>query len=128
MRHAPGPSSASHGAGWNIRGASLLGLVKPRVANTSNSSGSAKGKTHAKDEADAGQSIYSPRIRLTYTPPTPLPVPFPKSLHLEGLHLYIASSIFVRHTLNALYTDLRVALTRVRVMGGQERGTLSAPR
>lgn len=28
-------------------------------------------------------SIYSPKIRLSYTPPTPLPAPFPKTFHVE---------------------------------------------
>ncbi len=76
-----------------------------------------KGKEKAKEEQTESESIYSPRIRLTYTPPTPLPAPLPKTLHIEGLHLYTASSIFVRHTLNALYTDLHVDLLRVRVQG-----------
>ncbi|OCH84367.1 hypothetical protein OBBRIDRAFT_799151, partial [Obba rivulosa] len=34
-----------------------------------------------------------------------------------GLPLYMASSVFVRHTLNTLYPDLRVTLRRVRVHG-----------
>lgn len=63
------------------------------------------------------QGIYSPRVRLAYTPPTALPPPFPRTLHVEGLPLYMASSAFVRHTLNALYTDLHVELRRVRVHG-----------
>ncbi|GBE84532.1 hypothetical protein SCP_0605110 [Sparassis crispa] len=61
--------------------------------------------------------IYSPRIRLAYTPVVPLPAPFPRTLHIEGLPLYLASSVFVRHTLNALYTDLHVELRGVRVHG-----------
>ncbi|KAI0079157.1 hypothetical protein K474DRAFT_1582671, partial [Panus rudis PR-1116 ss-1] len=63
------------------------------------------------------ESIYSPRIRLEYTPPVPLPAPFPRTLSIEGLHLYIASSVFMRHTMNALYTDLDVEIRRVRVHG-----------
>ncbi|KAI0788918.1 hypothetical protein BC629DRAFT_1593421 [Irpex lacteus] len=79
-----------------------------------------KDKLTAKSKEDCNEApaIYSPRVRLTYTPPTPLPAPFPKTLHAEGLHLYIASSIFVRHTLNALYTDLVVDITRARVNNG----------
>lgn len=36
--------------------------------------------------ADSGsvESIYSPAIRLTYTPPAPLPPPLPRTLALEG--------------------------------------------
>ncbi|KIY50205.1 hypothetical protein FISHEDRAFT_71818 [Fistulina hepatica ATCC 64428] len=61
------------------------------------------------------ESIYSRNIRLSYTPPTPLPAPFPKTLHVEGYHLYIASSAFIRHTLNALHSDLRLDLTKFAV-------------
>ncbi|KAI0309347.1 hypothetical protein OF83DRAFT_1072184 [Amylostereum chailletii] len=64
---------------------------------------------------DPDRSIYSPRIRLSYTPPTPLPSPLPTTLHIEGLPLYIASSVFIRHTLHALYTDLELELRAVRV-------------
>ncbi|KAF7368949.1 hypothetical protein MVEN_00221100 [Mycena venus] len=60
-------------------------------------------------------SIYSRNVRLSYTPPVALPAPFPKTLHIEGLPMYIASSVFVRHTLNALYSDLKVVLNKVSV-------------
>ncbi|KAJ7471296.1 hypothetical protein B0H11DRAFT_2041151 [Mycena galericulata] len=60
-------------------------------------------------------SIYSPNVRLAYTPPVALPAPFPKTLHIEGLPMYLASSVFVRHTLNALYADLKVVLNKVTV-------------
>lgn len=33
------------------------------------------------------ESIYSPAIRLTYTPPVALPSPFPRTLSLEGENL-----------------------------------------
>lgn len=38
--------------------------------------------------ADNGniEGIYSPTIRLTYTPPAALPPPFPRTLSLEGEH------------------------------------------
>ncbi|KAJ7318126.1 hypothetical protein DFH08DRAFT_754994 [Mycena albidolilacea] len=60
-------------------------------------------------------SIYSPNVRLSYTPPVALPAPFPKTLHIEGMSMYITSSVFVRHTLNALYSDLKVVLNKVSV-------------
>ncbi|ESK91625.1 hypothetical protein Moror_2543 [Moniliophthora roreri MCA 2997] len=61
------------------------------------------------------ESLYSPKVRLSYTPPVELPAPFPKTLHIEGLPLYIASSTFIRHTLNTLYSDLQVTLHKVVV-------------
>lgn len=55
---------------------------------------------------------------------------FPNFKIVTGLHLYIGSSLFVRHTLNALYSDLRVEIRRVRVHGPQSKtpGTLTVPR
>lgn len=64
--------------------------------------------------------IYSPRIQLIYTPPTRLP-PFPNTLHIEGLPLYHASSVFVRTTLSMFYTDLRVELRRMQDLRGSSR-------
>ncbi|RDB30677.1 hypothetical protein Hypma_005980 [Hypsizygus marmoreus] len=64
---------------------------------------------------DDVEGIYSPRISLSYTPPMALPAPFPTTLHIEGLPLYMASSAFIRHTLNALYSDLHVSLRKVVV-------------
>ncbi|KAJ4474442.1 hypothetical protein J3R30DRAFT_3509155 [Lentinula aciculospora] len=61
------------------------------------------------------ESIYSSRIHLTYTPPSPLPHPFPEKLTLDGKPLYLASAVFIRHTLNTLYSDLRVILVKVAV-------------
>ncbi|GJE92326.1 hypothetical protein PsYK624_084800 [Phanerochaete sordida] len=104
---------------WILPGAAWLGLRPKPVAHVNLVS-----KEKSKGSDAEGESIYSPRVKLTYTPPTPLPAPFPKTLAIEGLHLYIASSIFVRHTLNALYTDLAVTLQRVRVHGSQESGSL----
>lgn len=63
------------------------------------------------------ESIYSPKVRLTYTPPVALPSPFPRTLGLEGLPLYLASSVFIRHTMRTLYSDLRVELCKVAVQG-----------
>ncbi|KAJ7231291.1 hypothetical protein B0H12DRAFT_970308, partial [Mycena haematopus] len=69
---------------------------------------------HAPPDEDV-DSIYSPNIRLSYTPPVPLSAPFPKTLNIEGMLLYNGSSVFVRHTLNALYSDLKVVLNKVVV-------------
>ncbi|KAF9473286.1 hypothetical protein BDN70DRAFT_397809 [Pholiota conissans] len=64
------------------------------------------------DDEDA---IYSPNIRLSYTPPLELPAPFPKTFHIEGIQLYLASSSFIRHTMNALYSDLTVGLDKMTI-------------
>ncbi|KAG6829952.1 hypothetical protein H0H92_002856 [Tricholoma furcatifolium] len=69
-------------------------------------------QTYADDDIEG---IYSPKIRLSYTPPVALPPPFPTTLHIEGLPLYLASAVFIRHTMNALYTDLAVELRKVVV-------------
>lgn len=39
----------------------------------------------------------------------------------------MASSVFVRHTLNALYTDLTVTIHKVHVRNGGGGDSLSAP-
>ncbi|KAF9462509.1 CHAT domain-containing protein [Collybia nuda] len=64
---------------------------------------------------DDTESIYSPKIRLSYTPPVALPSPFPQTLHVEGIPLYMASTVFIRHTLNALYSNLNVTLQKLIV-------------
>ncbi|KAF7321951.1 hypothetical protein MKEN_00717600 [Mycena kentingensis (nom. inval.)] len=66
-------------------------------------------------DASDTDSIYSPNVRLSYTPPAPLPSPLPQTLHIEGISMYLASSVFVRHTLNALYTDTQVTLNKIAV-------------
>ncbi|KAF7984136.1 hypothetical protein HWV62_16778 [Athelia sp. TMB] len=69
------------------------------------------------------ESIYSPKIRLIYTPPVKLPSPFPTTLQIEGIPLYMASSVFVRHTLNTLYSDLHIELLRVSVQDTPNHGS-----
>lgn len=76
--------------------------------------------------------IYSPKIRLSYTPPGILPAPFPKTFKAEGmlaplflsssyiacvlgLSLYLMSSVLVRHTFNVLYSDVKVVMNKVVV-------------
>ena len=82
------------------------------------------------------EGIYARDIRLEYTPPVALPVPFPRVLSVEGqylnlfdtryhhstffnsttgLPLYVASSLFVRATLGTLYTDLNVNMHKIQV-------------
>jgi len=61
------------------------------------------------------ECIYSPNIRLSYTPPVALPTPFPKTLHVEGFQLYLASASFVKHTMNAIYSDLTVNIPKMVV-------------
>ncbi|KAJ7071985.1 hypothetical protein C8F01DRAFT_973616 [Mycena amicta] len=78
------------------------------------------GTTTASSSAHDVDSIYSPKVRLSYTPPAALPPPFPKTLHIEvnatkGYPCTLASSVFVRHTMNALYADTRVTLNKVAV-------------
>lgn len=34
---------------------------------------------------DADAHIYSPHVRLSYTPPLQLPAPFPKTFHIDGM-------------------------------------------
>ncbi|KAF9010958.1 hypothetical protein BDZ89DRAFT_996134, partial [Hymenopellis radicata] len=69
------------------------------------------------------EPIYSPKVRLSYTPPTRLPAPFPKTLHIEGFPMYIASSAFARHTLSALYSDLHLVLQKVALEDPRAIGT-----
>ncbi|KAJ7600340.1 hypothetical protein C8J56DRAFT_846870 [Mycena floridula] len=57
------------------------------------------------------EKIYSPKIRLTYSPPPP----FPKNLMVEGLPIYIGTSMLVRHTFNMLYSDVKVVVKKVEV-------------
>ncbi|PCH41940.1 hypothetical protein WOLCODRAFT_71796 [Wolfiporia cocos MD-104 SS10] len=89
-----------------------LPSLKTPEGQLRNGSGNGNGKSDV-------ESIYSPTIRLAYEPPVELPPPFPRTLHVDGISLYMASSSFIRHTLNALYTDLHVELRRVRVHGSR---------
>ncbi|KZV94451.1 hypothetical protein EXIGLDRAFT_736956 [Exidia glandulosa HHB12029] len=78
----------------------------------------------SRSETDSPQaSIYAPNIRLSYTPPVQLPSPLPATFRLEGIPLYHASAVFVRHTLATLYSDLRVEMRNVTVVdtGKRER-------
>ncbi|KAJ7715717.1 hypothetical protein DFH07DRAFT_361329 [Mycena maculata] len=93
---------------------SATGRSRPAISNYVPVANANPLDYHALVDEDV-DSIYSPNIRLSYTPPVALPAPFPKTLHIEGLPMYLASSVFVRHTLNALYSDLRVVFNKVSV-------------
>jgi len=69
------------------------------------------------------EPIYSSKVQLVYTPQG-----FERNLHIEGAPLYITSSSFVRHTLNALYSDLQVDLLKVRVLNVPSPSNTSVPR
>ncbi|KZO94574.1 hypothetical protein CALVIDRAFT_539024 [Calocera viscosa TUFC12733] len=73
--------------------------------------------------SSSGKPLYSPNIRLSYTPPFPLPAPFPRTLHIEGLALYTASARIVRATMTAFHHDLTVEARRMYVLshGRRER-------
>ncbi|KAG6918796.1 hypothetical protein DXG01_011548 [Tephrocybe rancida] len=87
----------------------------PRSASTSIPIINANPLDFQTSSDDDIEIIYSPKVRLSYTPPMALPPPFPTTLHIEGLPLYLASAVFIRHTLNALYTNLGVELRKVVV-------------
>jgi hypothetical protein len=101
--------------------------------STSNSSADTNFLEHYIVE-NIDECIYSPKIRLSYTPPVALPAPFPKTLHVEGIstllidpdatksptsvlgfQLYLASASFVKHTMNAIYSDLTVNISKMVV-------------
>ncbi|RPD52718.1 hypothetical protein L226DRAFT_480340 [Lentinus tigrinus ALCF2SS1-7] len=113
---------------WEIRTGRAIYILQqtlPTFFSTGLISSVDTSGTNSRTNEDDDVSIYSPNIRLEYRPPTPFPPPFPRTLHVEGLPLYLASSSFVRHTLSALYTDLRVELQRVRVHGPRSSSGLS---
>lgn len=51
------------------------------------------GFTTARDAAPSddgeGEQIYDSRIRLSYTPPAALPSPLPRTLHVDGEHVFL---------------------------------------
>ncbi|KAI0764626.1 hypothetical protein C8Q74DRAFT_1282998 [Fomes fomentarius] len=122
-RDVPGELSDQE---WEIRTGRAIYVLQqtlPTFFSTGLISSLDTSASNTKEKEDDEISIYSPNIRLEYRPPAPFPPAFPKTLHVEGLPLYLASSAFVRHTLNALYTDLRVELQRVRVHGPRSSST-----
>lgn len=102
-----------------IDSATSLDFLSPSSSTAGSSNG---GNSHHRDHGDSqgsnvedGEPIYSPRVRLQYTPPVTLPAPFPKTFHLEGLPMYLASSSVVRRTMMTLYSNLEVTLTKMSV-------------
>jgi len=69
------------------------------------------------------EPIYSSKIQLFYTPKG-----FERALHIQGAPLYITSSVFVRHTLNALYSDLQVNLLSVRTTPSPPSSSSTSPK
>ncbi|KAG8819674.1 hypothetical protein FRC19_009616 [Serendipita sp. 401] len=100
---------------WEIRSGRAIALLRETLPDFFK-----VGLVENSTEDESAGSIYSPRIQLLYTPPARLP-PFPPTLHIEGLPLYHASSMFVRHTLNMFYTDLSVELRRMHDVKGARR-------
>ncbi|KAI8973168.1 hypothetical protein BD414DRAFT_397476, partial [Trametes punicea] len=111
---------------WEIRTGRAIYILQqtlPTFFSTGLVSSIDTSNPSTRTRSDDDTSIYSPNVRLVYRPPTPFPPPFPRTLQIEGLPLYLASSVLLRHTLNALYTDLRVELQRVRVHGPRSSST-----
>ncbi|KAL1745892.1 hypothetical protein HDZ31DRAFT_35361 [Schizophyllum fasciatum] len=62
------------------------------------------------------ESIYSSNVRLSYSPKAEhVSALLPKSLTIEGYSFYLASSVLLRRGLTAMYHDLNVELTKMRV-------------
>ncbi|CAG7849005.1 SubName: Full=Uncharacterized protein {ECO:0000313/EMBL:CCA67381.1} [Serendipita indica DSM 11827] len=93
---------------WELRAGRAISVIRETMPDFFK-----LGLVERTTEDDGSESIYSPRIQLLYTPPTRLP-PFPPTLQIEGLPMYHASSMFVRHTLNMFYTNLSVELRRLQ--------------
>lgn len=74
-----------------------------------------------RDFTDDPHPIYSKTVCLTYTPPTALPAPFPRTLRVEGLSLYQASAMFMRTSLMTLYSDCNVTVIRKNVKSPSKR-------
>jgi len=87
--------------------------------------GMARNESTVDSEADGLETrgdvepIYSSKVQLVYTPKG-----FERTLHIQGAPLYATSSVFVRHTLNALYSDLRVDLLSTRTAPPQPSSLL----
>ena len=58
--------------------------------------------------SDSDVNIYESNICLSYVPPEPLPVPFPKTLQIEGMYLVVSlsSALSIREYLALRITAL----------------------
>ncbi|KAG9037837.1 hypothetical protein FS837_001362 [Tulasnella sp. UAMH 9824] len=78
-------------------------------------------RNKSRDFTDDPHPIYSKNLCLTYTPPTALPPPFPRTLRVEGLSLYQASAMFMRTSLMTLYSDCNVTVIRKNIKSPSRR-------
>ncbi|KAF9788254.1 hypothetical protein BJ322DRAFT_1106266 [Thelephora terrestris] len=108
-RNGTGVRSVVEGVGSLITGRARTELVHDSEADEL--------ETHGDNEP-----IYSSKIQLFYTPKG-----FERSLHIQGAPLYITSSVFVRHTLNALYSDLKVDLLNARTTPSPPSSSSTSP-
>ncbi|KAF9513771.1 hypothetical protein BS47DRAFT_1295850 [Hydnum rufescens UP504] len=78
---------------------------------------------NASHDAQSGddEPIYSKLVELSYTPPIPLPPPFPQTFHIQGLPLYQGSAVLLRSSFTTLYTDCSVSLERMQIVPGGVR-------
>ncbi|KAH9006636.1 hypothetical protein EDB86DRAFT_3036247 [Lactarius hatsudake] len=94
--------------------------------------GSLTGMNVNADRIDTNQDqeipIYSPSICLEYAHPTALLAPLPQNFYVKGLPLYLASAMFVQHTLNAIYTDLGIELCMIKRPSPPHMSLQSHPR
>ncbi|KZV64258.1 hypothetical protein PENSPDRAFT_588724 [Peniophora sp. CONT] len=93
------------------------------LSHLSSLTGFATSRDAAPSDDGEGEQIYDSRIRLSYTPPAELPAPLPRTLHVDGLPLYLASSMLLRHSLHAIYSPLTLTVTSVRVSSTRPPGS-----
>ncbi|CEL59917.1 hypothetical protein RSOLAG1IB_09201 [Rhizoctonia solani AG-1 IB] len=131
---APKPSNDNEGAisdaEWEIRvgrAISILTSTLPdffKLGLVTRFDASASSSPFAFVEAvqPSPDLIYARHIRFRYAPPGDEGV-MPKVLQIEGLPLYFTSAAIVRTSLNALYSDMHVALNSVEVstLGARDR-------
>ncbi|KAH6867452.1 hypothetical protein BKA70DRAFT_1360579 [Coprinopsis sp. MPI-PUGE-AT-0042] len=105
----PPPTTASTGYNPLLPHPSL---TTPSASSSSKTEHEPSQREHGTVE-EGEEGVYSPSLRLEYTPPVALPSPFSKTLKVEGLKLYLASASLIHHAMNALYTHLNLRLVKV---------------